>query len=76
MDGLTAPRKICEKYPENENPWVITFTAATMGGDKERAFKERIRDFITKPVKAERLIKALKKRPLATKLGEIADQYK
>tara|TARA_B100001123_G_scaffold326758_1_gene367512 strand:+ start:4308 stop:4451 length:144 start_codon:yes stop_codon:yes gene_type:complete len=47
-----------------------------MGGDKERAFKERMHDFITKPVRAERLIKALKKRPLATKLGEIADQYK
>jgi CheY-like chemotaxis protein len=64
MDGLDATRRICEKYPESERPWIVALTAAAMGGDKEKALKEGMNDFITKPVRTERLTEALAKVPL------------
>ena len=64
MDGLEATRQICRKYSEAERPWIIALTAAAMGGDKERALKEGMNDFITKPVRTERLIEALKNVPI------------
>ena len=64
MDGLEATRRICEKYPEAERPWIIALTAAAMGGDRERALETGMNDFITKPVRTERLTEALRKVPL------------
>ena len=63
MDGLEATRQICQKYPESQRPWIVALTAAAMGGDKERALKEGMNDFITKPVRTERLMEALKNVP-------------
>jgi CheY-like chemotaxis protein len=64
MDGLEATRQICRKYSEAERPWIIALTAAAMGGDKEKALNEGMNDFITKPVRTERLIEALKNVPI------------
>ena len=64
MDGLEATRQICQKYAETERPWIVALTAAAMGGDREKALKEGMNDFITKPVRTERLIEALKKVPV------------
>ncbi len=66
MDGLEATKRICKKYPPAERPWIIALTAAAMGGDKERALEVGMHDFITKPVRTERLTEALKKVPLRT----------
>lgn len=64
MDGLEATRRICKMYQKAERPWIIALTAAAMGGDRERAVKEGMNDFITKPVRTERLTDALKKVPV------------
>lgn len=64
MDGLEATRRICAKYSDAERPWIIALTAAAMGGDKERALKTGMNDFITKPVRTERLTEALSKVPI------------
>lgn len=68
MDGLEATRRICEKYTVTERPWIIALTAAAMGGDKEKALKVGMHDFITKPVRTERLTEALKKVPIRTRI--------
>ncbi|MDA9764946.1 response regulator, partial [Opitutales bacterium] len=64
MDGLEATRRICAKYSDAERPWIIALTAAAMGGDRERALKTGMNDFITKPVRTERLTEALSKVPI------------
>ncbi|NET39711.1 MAG: response regulator [Cyanothece sp. SIO1E1] len=64
MDGLEATRRICAKYSDADRPWIIALTAAAMGGDRERALNEGMNDFITKPVRTERLVEALKKVPI------------
>ena len=66
MDGLEATKRICKKYPPAQRPWIIALTAAAMGGDKERALEVGMHDFITKPVRTERLTEALIKVPLRT----------
>lgn len=68
MSGLDATIKICEKYPEVERPWIIALTAAAMGGDRERALDVGMNDFITKPVRTERLTEALKKVPIRSQM--------
>ena len=68
MDGLEATKRICEKYSVSERPWIIALTAAAMGGDRERALEVGMHDFITKPVRTERLIEALKKVPIRKRL--------
>ena len=64
MDGLEATKMICQKYAETERPWIVALTATAMGGDREKALKEGMNDFITKPVRTERLTEALKKVPI------------
>ncbi|MCZ6674874.1 MAG: response regulator [Verrucomicrobia bacterium] len=68
MDGFEATRLICKKYPPTERPWIIALTAAAMGGDKEAALKEGMNDFITKPVRTERLVEALKNVPIRSQI--------
>ena len=68
MSGLDATKLICKKYPETERPWIIALTAAAMGGDRERALSAGMNDFITKPVRTERLTEALQKVPLRSQM--------
>jgi PAS domain S-box-containing protein len=50
MDGLTATRKIRERWPGN-GPKIIAITAYALQGDRERCLDAGMDDYIAKPVR-------------------------
>ena len=60
MDGLEATRHIVDEWHPLERPYIIAMTAHALAGDCERHLSAGMDDYISKPVKAEILMKALK----------------
>jgi PAS domain S-box-containing protein len=63
LDGLTATRQICQQYEGTECPWIIAMTANAMQGDREACFEVGMNDYVSKPIRVDALIEALKKVP-------------
>ncbi len=61
MDGLEATRKIVNSRMANERPKIIALTADAMSGDKEKCIEAGMDDYITKPVRLEEVISAVKR---------------
>ncbi len=73
MDGLTATREIIFHYLNNNlqyRPWIIAMTANVMQGTKEACLKAGMNDYISKPIKIEELVKALKNSKIITSKPE------
>ncbi|MBW7885257.1 MAG: response regulator, partial [Caldilineaceae bacterium] len=60
MDGLTATRTIRSLLPENQQPVIVAMTADVMDGYRERCAEAGMDGFISKPVRIEELIDALR----------------
>ncbi len=59
MDGLTATRRICQQWTEDERPRIIAVTANAMQDDREACLEAGMEDYISKPIRVEELIIAL-----------------
>jgi signal transduction histidine kinase/DNA-binding response OmpR family regulator len=59
MDGLDAARTICAKWGPKERPRIIAMTANAMQGDRDLCFAAGMDDYVTKPIRVERLVEAL-----------------
>lgn len=71
MDGLEATRRICQRWPRAERPWIIAMTADAMQGDREKCLNAGMDDYVTKPVQVAALVVALERaRPVAVQTGE------
>jgi CheY-like chemotaxis protein len=69
MDGLTASRRLCEEFSEGERPRIIAMTANAMQGDREECLQAGMDDYISKPIRVEVLIEALRKCEPNLKIG-------
>ncbi|MEP6759331.1 MAG: response regulator, partial [Actinomycetota bacterium] len=63
MDGLEATRRIIERWPVGERPWIVAMTAEAMSGDRERCLEAGMNDYLTKPIRVEELVAAIKRTP-------------
>ncbi|MBD5781960.1 response regulator [Pelagicoccus sp. NFK12] len=62
MTGIEAHHKIQgQRSPDSPKPWVIALTAGAMEGDKESCLEAGMDDYLTKPIRPERLQAALKR---------------
>lgn len=61
MDGLTATRQIHAEWEPALRPRIIAVTANAMQGDREKCLKAGMEDYISKPIRAEDLVQALRR---------------
>jgi CheY-like chemotaxis protein len=63
MDGLEASRKINARWQPQERPRIIAMTANAMQGDRDMCLAAGMDDYLTKPIRVERLVEALNQVP-------------
>lgn len=61
MDGFEATRKLHERLPNPQRPWIIAMTAHAMDRDRQRCLREGMDDYISKPVRVTALEAALQR---------------
>ena len=59
LDGLDATRQICALLPADARPRIVAMTANAMQGDREMCLEAGMDDYLTKPIRVERLVEAL-----------------
>ena len=65
LDGLDATRQICARWPAERRPRIVAMTANAMQGDREMCLAAGMDDYLTKPIRVERLVEALNGVPRA-----------
>ncbi len=63
MDGLEASRRINARWQPKERPRIIAMTANAMQGDRDMCLAAGMDDYLTKPIRVERLVEALNQVP-------------
>jgi CheY-like chemotaxis protein len=63
MDGLEATRRIIQRWPAGERPWIVAMTAEAMSGDRERCLEAGMNDYLAKPIRVDELVAAIKRTP-------------
>ncbi|MBK9114600.1 MAG: GAF domain-containing protein [Betaproteobacteria bacterium] len=63
MDGLEAARQITARWPADARPRIVAMTANAMQGDREMCLAAGMDDYLTKPIRVERLVEALANSP-------------
>jgi CheY-like chemotaxis protein len=59
MDGLEASRQITARWQPSARPRIVAMTANAMQGDREMCLAAGMDDYLTKPIRVERLAEAL-----------------
>lgn len=59
LDGLDATRRICELMGPPQRPYIVAMTANAMQGDQEMCMAAGMDDYLTKPIRVDRLVAAL-----------------
>jgi len=62
MDGLEAARRINARW-NSDRPRIVAMTANAMQGDREMCIAAGMDDYLTKPIRVERLVEALVSAP-------------
>jgi len=60
MDGLEASRQIRRVLPDDRQPHIIALTANAMQGDREQCLAAGMQDYISKPIRVDELVRALR----------------
>ena len=62
MDGLEASREIVSRWPDAAaRPRIVAMTANAMQGDREMCLAAGMDDYVTKPIRVDALVEALRK---------------
>ncbi|MFP2897591.1 response regulator [Corallococcus sp. 4LFB] len=61
LDGLETTRQLRKDVPMSEQPWVIAMTANAMTADRRECLDAGMDDFLSKPIRVEELISALRR---------------
>ncbi len=61
MDGLAATEQICQEWTIQTRPRIVAMTANAMQRDREECLAAGMDDFLSKPIRVEPLIQALKR---------------
>jgi len=59
LDGLDATRQICTLFAPDRRPRIVAMTANAMQGDREMCIGAGMDDYLTKPIRVDRLVEAL-----------------
>ena len=59
MDGFEASREINRRWPGRGRPRIVAMTANAMQGDRDQCLAAGMNDYLTKPIRVERLVEAL-----------------
>jgi len=59
LDGLDATRQICAMIDRAKRPRIVAMTANAMQGDREMCLEAGMDDYLTKPIRVDRLVEAL-----------------
>ncbi len=60
MDGCQASRHLRRRLRDEQQPYIVAFTAHAMKGDRERYLEAGMDDYVSKPIRCEELRAALK----------------
>jgi len=63
MDGDEATRQIRAKWSQDRQPHIVAMTAHALEGDREKYIDRGMDDYVSKPIKVDSLVAALKKAP-------------
>ena len=63
LDGLDATRQICKLMEASQRPRIVAMTANAMQGDREICMAAGMDDYLTKPIRVDRLVEALNSVP-------------
>ncbi|MEP0940254.1 MAG: GAF domain-containing protein [Rhizobiaceae bacterium] len=59
LDGLDATRRIVKNHKQDDRPRIVAMTANAMQGDREMCLDAGMDDFVTKPIRVDRLVEAI-----------------
>jgi len=71
MDGLTAAREICVRWPPERRPRLVAMTANVMVGDRDECLAAGMDDYVSKPVQLGEL-EAVLRRAIEIRRGSAA----
>jgi CheY-like chemotaxis protein/HPt (histidine-containing phosphotransfer) domain-containing protein len=60
LDGLDTTRQLRVQLPAETQPYVVAMTANAMPGDREMCLAAGMDDYVSKPIRLEELVRALK----------------
>jgi CheY-like chemotaxis protein len=61
LDGYATTKKLRENQKSGKHPIIIAITANALSGDREKCIKAGMDDYISKPIKGEKLEEILQK---------------